>query len=50
MLVAEVVRVVVDLEVLTVVVLARLEVVEAGRELDTAVLVLGAADDVVAPG
>lgn len=37
-------------EVAGVVVLARLEVVETGRELDTAVLVLGAAEDVEAPG
>lgn len=46
---AEVVKVVVDLELVTVVVLGRLEVVEAGVEVDAAVL-LGAAEDVAAPG
>lgn len=47
--VAEVVKVVVDLEVVTAVVLGRLDVVEAGVEVDAAVL-LGAAEDVAAPG
>lgn len=49
MLVAEVARVVVDLEVLAVVVMRRLEVVEAGSEVDAGVLLV-AAEDVAALG